>query len=39
MTIPSYVAGVIAGLSALPVWEFLKRVKQKKEKNLQNFKT
>jgi len=34
MTIPSYVAGVVAGLAALPVWEFLKRVKPKKKKNL-----
>jgi hypothetical protein len=24
--LPSYVAGVIGGLTALPVWEFLKRV-------------
>jgi len=34
MIIPSYIAGVIAGLAALPVWEFLKRIKPKKEKNL-----
>ena len=34
MIIPSYMAGVIAGLAALPVWEFLKRIKPKKEKNL-----
>jgi hypothetical protein len=34
MTIPSYVAGVVAGLAAIPVWEFLKRIKPKKEKNL-----
>jgi hypothetical protein len=33
MTIPSYVAGVVAGLAALPVWELLKRIKPKKEKN------
>jgi len=39
MTIPSYVAGVIAGLAALPVWELLKRIKPKKENNSQNFKT
>lgn len=38
MTIPSYVAGVIAGLAALPVWELLKRIKLKKEKNSHNFK-
>jgi hypothetical protein len=24
--LPSYVAGIIGGLAALPVWEFLKRV-------------
>ena len=24
--LPSYVAGVIGGLTAVPVWEFLKRV-------------
>jgi Na+/glutamate symporter len=24
--LPSYVAGMIGGLTALPVWEFLKRV-------------
>jgi hypothetical protein len=34
MIIPSYMAGVIAGLAALPVWEFLKRIKPKKEKNI-----
>jgi len=34
MTIPSYVAGVVAGLAALPVWELLKKIKPKKEKNL-----
>ncbi len=25
--IPSYVAGAIGGLAALPAWEFLKRIK------------
>jgi hypothetical protein len=25
-TIPSYLSGVIGGLTALPVWEFLKRI-------------
>ena len=25
--LPSYVAGVIGGLTAIPVWEFLKRVR------------
>ena len=34
MIIPSYIAGVIAGLAALPVWELLKRIKPKKEKSL-----
>ena len=34
MIIPSYIAGVIAGLAALPVWELLKKIKPKKEKNL-----
>jgi len=34
MIIPSYIAGVVAGLAALPVWEFLRRLKPKKEKNL-----
>jgi hypothetical protein len=29
-TLPSYAAGVIGGLTALPLWEFLKRVGQKK---------
>lgn len=32
MVIPSYLAGAIGGLTALPVWEFLKRIKTKKEK-------
>jgi hypothetical protein len=30
--LPSYLAGVIGGLTALPVWEFLKRIKQKDKK-------
>jgi uncharacterized membrane protein len=34
MIIPSYIAGVIAGLAALPVWELLKKIKPKKDKNL-----
>ncbi|MGD9033771.1 MAG: hypothetical protein PVH02_13965 [Desulfobacteraceae bacterium] len=29
-TLPSYVGGVIGGLTAVPVWEFLKRVGPKK---------
>ncbi|NIM28015.1 MAG: hypothetical protein GTO67_09215 [Gammaproteobacteria bacterium] len=28
--LPSYAAGVIGGLTALPVWEFLKRIEAKK---------
>ena len=30
--IPSYLAGIIGGLAALPVWEFLKRIKPKGKK-------
>ena len=29
MVIPSYLSGAIGGLVALPVWEFLKRIKPK----------
>ena len=29
--LPSYAAGVIGGVSALPVWEFLKRVRSKSD--------
>jgi hypothetical protein len=32
MGIPSYLAGIIGGLTALPAWEFLKRIKPKEEK-------
>ena len=28
--LPSYAAGIVGGLTALPLWEFLKRVAQKK---------
>ena len=28
--LPSYIGGVIGGLTAVPVWEFLKRVGPKK---------
>ena len=28
--LPSYIGGVIGGLTAVPVWEFLKRIKPKK---------
>jgi NhaP-type Na+/H+ or K+/H+ antiporter len=27
--IPSYLAGIVGGLAALPVWEFLRRVRPK----------
>lgn len=27
--LPSYVAGIIGGLTALPIWEFLKRIRPK----------
>lgn len=30
--IPSYLSGIIGGLTALPVWEFLKRIGSKKKK-------
>ena len=30
MVMPSYLAGIIGGLTALPVWELLKRIKSKK---------
>ena len=32
MVMPSYLAGIIGGLTALPVWEFLKRIKPKDKK-------
>ena len=28
--LPDYASGVVGGLTAIPVWEFLKRVKPKK---------
>ena len=28
--LPSYVSGVVGGLAALPVWEFLKRVRPRR---------
>jgi hypothetical protein len=31
--LPSYLAGIIGGLTALPVWEFLKRIKPKDKKS------
>ena len=29
--LPSYLAGVVGGLAALPVWEFLKRIRPRGE--------
>ena len=29
--LPSYAAGIVGGVTALPVWEFLKRVRSKDE--------
>ncbi len=29
MVMPSYLSGIVGGLAALPVWEFLKRIKPK----------
>ena len=29
---PSYLAGIVGGLTALPIWELLKRVQPKEEK-------
>jgi len=29
--LPSYAAGIVGGLTALPLWEFLKRVGRKKD--------
>lgn len=29
---PSFLSGVVGGLTALPVWEFLKRFKHKEKK-------
>jgi hypothetical protein len=28
--LPSYIGGVIGGLTAVPVWEFLRRIQSKK---------
>jgi hypothetical protein len=28
--LPSYAAGIVGGLTALPVWEFLKRIRSGK---------
>jgi len=30
--LPSYIAGIVGGLTALPVWEFLKRIKPSQKK-------
>ena len=32
MPIPSYLAGIIGGITAIPVWELLKKIKQKEIK-------
>jgi len=32
VVMPSYLAGIIGGLTALPVWELLRRIKPKTEK-------
>jgi uncharacterized YccA/Bax inhibitor family protein len=32
--LPSYLGGVIGGLTAVPIWEFLKRIGSKKSKEL-----
>jgi Na+/glutamate symporter len=32
MPIPSYLAGIIGGITAIPVWESLKKIKQKEIK-------
>ena len=34
LVMPSYLAGFIGGLTALPVWEFLKRLKPRKKKSV-----
>ena len=31
IAMPSYLAGFIGGLTALPIWEFLKRIKTKEK--------
>lgn len=34
LVMPSYLAGFIGGLTALPVWEFLKRLKPREKKSV-----
>ena len=34
LVMPSYLAGFIGGLTALPVWEFLKRLKPREQKKI-----
>ncbi len=34
LAMPSYLAGIIGGLTAIPVWEFLKRVGPSKSKQV-----
>ena len=35
-TLPSYIGGVIGGVTALPVWDFLKRVGPKPAKGVKS---
>jgi hypothetical protein len=35
-SLPSYLAGVIGGLSSLPTWEFLRRIRPKEEIKKEN---
>jgi uncharacterized YccA/Bax inhibitor family protein len=32
VAMPSYLAGFVGGLTALPIWEFLKRINAKEKK-------
>ena len=34
LVMPSYLAGFIGGLTALPVWEFLKRLKPREQEKI-----
>ena len=36
ITLPSYIGGVIGGLTAVPVWEFLRRVGPKPGKGVKS---
>ena len=35
MPIPSYLAGIIGGITAIPVWELLKKIKKKEKSDVQ----